>query len=188
MQAKERVRSLFVCLPTNIEMSSLTFNITEANATHVRAYMHVYAHAYTYARTTRIHEVRRLTLSLRLILHFWITCVVGWIEEDEAGINLPRTTRWIQHSIRIEYKYEICLHTESIPKCTLRILSTRPSCTLLQHFLIRTCVFNAEFRFNYIKLYISDFAIYDFRPLNMIQKSRIFPIFFLRSNTIKDST
>lgn len=83
---------LFVCLPTNIEIPSLTFNITGANATHVRAHTRIYSYARTYARTTRIHEVRRLALSLHPIplldsMHF------GVGSKDEARMNSPRTTR-----------------------------------------------------------------------------------------------
>lgn len=37
---------LFVCLPTNIEIPSLTFNITGANATHVRTHTHTYVRTY----------------------------------------------------------------------------------------------------------------------------------------------
>jgi len=59
---------LFVCLPTNIEISSLTFNITGANATHVCIYIYIqiYTPTRTYARIHVRHEYMKCIVSLCL--------------------------------------------------------------------------------------------------------------------------
>lgn len=93
---------LFVCLPTNIEISSLTFNITGANVTHIRVYTYTHIHAYMHACTTRMHEVRRSVSSPHPPLLDSMRREVK--SKDEAGMNSPRTTQCIRDSIRIEYK------------------------------------------------------------------------------------
>jgi len=131
---------------------------TRARA-HTHTHTHTHTHIFAYAPMTRTHEVSSRSVSLHPPL---LDSMRRGVESkdgsgDEFAAHDSVNTGFHPDRIQIENMFTPRKHSE---EHTLRTPSMRSSCTLPRHFLISTCVFNAEFHFNYIRVYIFDFMIY----------------------------